>query len=115
MRAGVTVGTTVPHILGVATAERIMHFRFVLPTAAAALIVAGAPLAATGHGALAHALWMTGLVVTGLPLALRTARAALHGRFATDLVATLSIIGSVALDQPLAGLVIVLMQSGGEA
>jgi heavy metal translocating P-type ATPase len=45
---------------------------------------------------------------------LDTAPAA-RGRFATDGVATLSIVGSVALGQPLAGLVIVLMQTGGEA
>src|SRR6476661_1302380 len=34
---------------------------------------------------------------------------------AADLVATFSILGALLLDQPVAGLVIVLMQSGGEA
>lgn len=38
----------------------------------------------------------------------------LEGRFATDIVATLSIVTAVALRQPVPGLVIVLMQTGGE-
>src|SRR5690242_21695313 len=38
-----------------------------------------------------------------------------HGKFASDVVATLSIVGAIALDQPIVGLVIVLMQTGGEA
>jgi heavy metal translocating P-type ATPase len=37
------------------------------------------------------------------------------GHFATDLVAMLAIVTAVLLHQPLAGLVIVLMQTGGEA
>ncbi|HET7373338.1 MAG TPA: heavy metal translocating P-type ATPase, partial [Gemmatimonadaceae bacterium] len=53
--------------------------------------------------------------VLGAPIVFQTLRKALHGRFATDVVATLSIVGAIALDQPFAGLVIVLMQSGGEA
>jgi heavy metal translocating P-type ATPase len=64
---------------------------------------------------LAHLVWTVGLIVTGLPLVIRTVRGALHRQFATDIVASLSIVGAVALDQPLAGLVIVLMQTGGEA
>ncbi len=44
-----------------------------------------------------------------------TARGVLAGRFAADLVATLAIIGAAALGQPMPGLVVVLMQTGGEA
>ena len=58
---------------------------------------------------------MVGIVATGSPLVFRTLRSIARGRFATDIVASLSIIGAVALAQPLAGLVIVLMQAGGEA
>jgi heavy metal translocating P-type ATPase len=36
-------------------------------------------------------------------------------RFASDIVASLAVIGAVAFDQPIAGLVIVVMQTGGEA
>ena len=58
---------------------------------------------------------MLGVVAMGAPLVFRTLRAVANGRFATDIVASLSIVGAVALGQPLAGLVIVLMQAGGEA
>lgn len=54
------------------------------------------------------------LVVTGAPIAWRTFRGALRGHFATDIVATLSIVTALLLRQPIAGLVIVLMQRGGE-
>jgi heavy metal translocating P-type ATPase len=54
------------------------------------------------------------LVVSGAPIVWRTARGALHGHFATDIVATLAIITAAILRQPIAGLVIVLMQTGGE-
>lgn len=54
------------------------------------------------------------LVVAGAPLVWRTLRGALRGHFASDIVATLAIVAAVALREPIAGLVIVLMQSGGE-
>lgn len=57
---------------------------------------------------------MAALVVTGAPIAWRTLRGALRGHFATDIVATLSIVTALMLRQPIAGLVIVLMQRGGE-
>lgn len=62
----------------------------------------------------ARRIGSVGLWIVGAPLVWTTLKNAMHGRFATDIVATLSIIGAVALSQPLAGLVIVLMQSGGE-
>jgi heavy metal translocating P-type ATPase len=60
-------------------------------------------------------LWMAGLVLTGTPLVWRTLRSVASGRFAADLVAMLAIITSLLLVQPLAGLIVVLMQTGGEA
>jgi heavy metal translocating P-type ATPase len=39
----------------------------------------------------------------------------LAGRFAADLVAMLAIVTALPLNQPLAGLIVVLMQTGGEA
>lgn len=86
------------------------------PIAALAFLSAGAlarlaaPLAST-----ATTVWMAGLLLTGAPVVWRTLRGALAGRFAADLVASLAIVAAVALDQPVAGLVIVLMQTGGEA
>jgi heavy metal translocating P-type ATPase len=63
----------------------------------------------------ASRVWLAGLVLTGAPIVWRTLLETRRGRWATDVVAVLAIIGAVALQQPLAGLVIVLMRSGGEA
>jgi heavy metal translocating P-type ATPase len=63
----------------------------------------------------AQALWTIALIGAGFPVVWRTLRAARHGNFATDLVASLSIVTAAIIGQPLAGLVIVLMQTGGEA
>jgi heavy metal translocating P-type ATPase len=63
----------------------------------------------------AHSVWTVGLWLIGLPLLVRTALGVAQGRLAADLVAGLAIVTAMALDQPFAGLVIVLMQTGGEA
>ncbi|MEP6491734.1 MAG: heavy metal translocating P-type ATPase [bacterium] len=65
--------------------------------------------------AIARDLWMVGVIVMGAPLVLQTVRGAIHGRFAADVVASMSIIGAIMAGQPLVGLVIVFMQTGGEA
>jgi heavy metal translocating P-type ATPase len=62
-----------------------------------------------------HRVWMAGLLLTSAPILWNTARGITRGRFAADLVAALAIIASILLGQPVVGLVIVLMQSGGEA
>ncbi|MDA1081880.1 MAG: heavy metal translocating P-type ATPase [Gemmatimonadetes bacterium] len=54
------------------------------------------------------------LVATGGPVVARTARGALRGHFAADIVAALAIVGAIVLWQPVAGLVILLMQTGGD-
>jgi heavy metal translocating P-type ATPase len=59
--------------------------------------------------------WSVGLAVTGLPVVWRTLRGIAAGRFAADLVAMLAIVTALLLGQPLAGLIVVLMQTGGEA
>ena len=63
----------------------------------------------------AQALWTIALIGAGFPVVWRTLRAARHGNYATDVVASLSIVTAAIIGQPLAGLVIVLMQTGGEA
>lgn len=63
----------------------------------------------------AQLVWLGGLVVTGAPIVWRTLLEARKGRWATDVVAVLAILTALALREPLAGLVIVLMRSGGEA
>jgi cation transport ATPase len=62
-----------------------------------------------------HDVWYLGLAATGAPVVWRTLRGALLGHFAADVVATLAIVAAALLGQPFVGLVIVLMQTGGEA
>ncbi|HSL72617.1 MAG TPA: HAD-IC family P-type ATPase, partial [Longimicrobiales bacterium] len=54
-------------------------------------------------------------MLTGLPVVTQTLGGMLHGRFAADIVALLAIVTAAVLLQPLPGLVVVLMQTGGEA
>jgi heavy metal translocating P-type ATPase len=86
------------------------------PAAATAALLIGLALRVLASPPVqAHTVWTVGLWLIGLPLLFRTARDTLRGRFAADLVAGLAIVGAMGLDQPFAGLVIVLMQTGGEA
>jgi heavy metal translocating P-type ATPase len=63
----------------------------------------------------AEAIWLLGLVAAGFPVVWRSLGAVRQGKFATDFVASLSIVTAIILSEPLAGLVIVLMQTGGES
>jgi hypothetical protein len=60
---------------------------------------------------LAHGLWTIALIGAGFPVVWRTLVVARRGNFATDVVASLSIVTAAIIGQPLAGLVIVLMQT----
>ena len=91
-----------------------MKFKYILPWFTAASVVAGV-VARLYDQSLGHRVWYITLLIAGTPVVLQTVRQAMQGRLATDVVATLSIIGAILLDQALAGLVIVLMQTGGEA
>ena len=87
-----------------------------LPLLTIVFIASGAlVLIGDASASAAEVVWWIGLVIVGLPLVVQTIREVASGRFAVDLVATLAIVLAVLLWQPLAGLVIVLMQSGGEA
>ena len=94
----------------------------VLPLAASVFLLAGGVCwlwshfgEHPGYRELAHSIWLGGLLLTGLPVVARELGQIFRGRWATDLIATLAIGGSVGLNEPLAGLVIVIMQTGGEA
>jgi heavy metal translocating P-type ATPase len=60
-------------------------------------------------------VWSAGLALTGAPVVWNTLRGIAAGRFAADLVAMLAIAAALLLGEPLAGLIVVLMQTGGEA
>src|SRR5690349_23751019 len=89
--------------------------RLLLPAAVILVLLAAAALWLSGMRETAHDVAYVALLITSVPLLLQTARQALHANFATDAVATLAIITAIILDHPIPGLVIVLMQSGGEA
>jgi heavy metal translocating P-type ATPase len=99
------------------SARRSLDWRtqLVVPAAVCAVMLVGGVLRITGASDSATTVWMVGLAITGLPLVWRTARQLLKGHFATDVVAMLAVVVAVVLHQQIAGLVIVLMQSGGEA
>ncbi len=87
-----------------------------LPAVALAGIGIGLALRAAGLPAARSALvWTVALVVGGAPVVWRTVAGMARGNFAADIVASLAIAGAAVLGEPLAGLVVVLMQTGGEA
>ena len=81
-----------------------------LPLASLAALLTGALLRIRSEEN-AVMLWSVMLLVTGLPVAVQTLRGMLRGAFAADAVAMLAILTAIVLRQPVAGLVIVLMQT----
>lgn len=88
---------------------------WLLPGAMVVVVAVGIALHVLDRGAFAGRLWQIALIAGSAPLLVRTAGKALRGDFATDAVAALAIIAAIALGQPLPGLIVVLMQSGGES
>jgi heavy metal translocating P-type ATPase len=78
-------------------------------------LTGGLVFLAVRNPGVAHFIWTAGLWLTGVPLLIRTGIGVARGRFAADLVAGLAILGAMVLGESFAGLVIVLMQTGGEA
>ncbi|MEP7347213.1 MAG: heavy metal translocating P-type ATPase [Gemmatimonadaceae bacterium] len=98
-------------------ADRSKIFKaLLLPGVVLAGLALGALVQLVTHDSrLANLILLVVLVGTGAPVVIRTAQGLLAGHFAADVVATLAIGTAVALNQPLAGLIVVLMQTGGEA
>lgn len=87
-----------------------------IPVFAVAMILIGAvEQYVFGSPPYAKVLWEIGLIGAGFPVVWRTVRGAIQGKFAADVVASMSIVTAAIIGQPFAGLVIVLMQTGGEA
>ncbi len=86
-----------------------------LPVVALAVLLAGLALRGAGLSLASSRVWTVGLYLVGVPLVLRAILGLLRGRFAADLVASLALVTAMALNQPLAGLLVALMQTGGEA
>ena len=86
-----------------------------VPAAALLAILGGVAAQLHGDPAIAHRVWMVGLILTGIPVVIHTLRGVFRGKFAADLVAMLAILTAALLAIPLPGLIVVLMQTGGEA
>ncbi len=88
----------------------------VWPLLALAVLVVGALARfSVADDRIAPSIWFCGLLILGAPVVWNTIVGMLKGEFASDVVAMLAIVAAAATLQPLAGLVIVLMQTGGEA
>ncbi|HZE09115.1 MAG TPA: heavy metal translocating P-type ATPase, partial [Gemmatimonadaceae bacterium] len=92
------------------------EFNITVPIVVIAMAIIGAVEGyLAGEWQYAKVIWELGLIGAGLPVVLRTIRGMFRGEFAADLVASLSIVTAAIIYEPFAGLVIVLMQTGGEA
>jgi heavy metal translocating P-type ATPase len=90
-----------------------------IPIAALLFLIAGGVAWAnhiwTVESVLANRIWFTGLILTAAIPVWRMLQNMLRGEFAADLVAMLAIVAAAVLYQPFAGLVVVIMLTGGEA
>ena len=86
-----------------------------IPFISGTLLLLGASAFALGYATYANWIWLATLVACGAPLIWKTARKVIGGNFTADIIATLAIIVAIILDQSFAGVIIVIMQSGGEA
>ncbi len=83
--------------------------------ALAGLVTGGVVTLAAGRADIGNLVWYATLLAAGAPVVYQTLRAVMRGRFAADIVAMLAIITAVLTDEAFAGVIIVLMQTGGEA
>lgn len=106
-----------------ATQHRLKRLRFVgrvvrsypLPALALVLLLASLILWLVGQGNLAQWPLLAVIVIGGVPLVWETFNQIRHGELSVDLIAILAISGSLLLGEYLAGALVVLMLSGGEA
>lgn len=97
--------------------RRVWHMvkQYPIPCGAIVLMTVSLVLWLAGHGALANWTLLAVVLLGGIPLLWETIQQFLHKEFGIDVIAILAIVGSVILGQYLAGALVVLMLSGGEA
>ncbi len=78
-------------------------------------LAGGALLHAAGHASAGDAIWAAGVALVLIPLTISVLRALLHGQVGVDVIALLAMSGSLVLGEYLAGGVIALMLTGGNA
>ena len=90
--------------------------RYATTIAAVLAVLLGAiALLLPGGSTTARQIWFVGLILSGAPVVYSTVRGLLRGKFAADVIASMTVVASLALGHPVVGLVIVVMQTGGEA
>src|SRR6476620_1674614 len=88
---------------------------FLLPAAAATGLIAGGVLELAGAHAPASAIWAATTLALLVPLTVSVGRSLIRGRIGVDAIALLAMAGALALGEYLAGAVIALMLTGGNA
>jgi heavy metal translocating P-type ATPase len=86
-----------------------------LPLATLSLIVIGAALHLLGSATAGDAVWAATVAVMLVPLTVSIVRTLAAGRVGVDAIALIAMAGALAVGQYLAGAVIALMLSGGNA
>jgi heavy metal translocating P-type ATPase len=86
-----------------------------LPLLTLALIAVGGALALAGSETAANAVWAATVAVMLVPLTVSIARTLAAGRIGVDAIALVAMAGALAVGEYLAGAVIALMLSGGNA
>ncbi len=79
------------------------------------LVLGAAEMFVFGNADAARWVWYGTLVVGGAPVVVKTLAGVMRRRFAADIVAMLAIVTAILTDEAFAGVIIVLMQTGGEA
>ena len=85
------------------------------PVATGSGLLAGAALHAAGLGRAGDAMWAAGAACVLVWVAWKLLRSLLRRQLGVDLIALLAIAGALALGQYLAGAVVALMLTGGQA
>ncbi len=99
---------------GVARVWRTLR-RYPIPAGALALLIVAVALWILAGAGVAQWALIAVILLGGIPLLWQTARQIFHGELSVDLIAILAIGGSLLLGEYLAGAIVVLMLSGGEA
>src|SRR5215471_9508819 len=91
----------------------VQHYPIAFGTVA--LMLASLVFWLAGRGDIANWILLAVALLGGIPLLWETLKQLFHKEFGVDVIAILAIGGSIALGQYLAGALVVLMLSGGEA
>src|SRR5881227_2212742 len=89
--------------------------RYPIPFGSVVLLMISLGLWLAGHSDLARWTLLAVVLLGGIPLLWETVQQFLHKEFSVDVIAILAIVGSLLLGQYVAGALVILMLSGGEA